>query len=126
MSAQTAGEKFRLLVDLMERLRARRLSLGPRADLRHHQAVLLEETYEVMDAIDARAWPTGRANWAIYCFSRSSFPRWPRKKISFDRRRPDAIIGKLIRRHPHVFADETAKTEGAYVSGGTKSRPRRN
>src|SRR5437899_1478582 len=24
----------------------------------------------------------------------------------------DAITGKLIRRHPHVFADETAKTEG--------------
>ena len=57
MSAQTAGEKFQLLVDLMVRLR------GPNGcpwDREQNfdtiKPFLLEETYEVMDAIDARDW----------------------------------------------------------------------
>ena len=57
MSAQTAGEKFQRLVDLMARLRAPGGCPWDREQTFDTiKPYLLEETYEVMDAIDARDW----------------------------------------------------------------------
>ncbi|MGH9721559.1 MAG: MazG nucleotide pyrophosphohydrolase domain-containing protein, partial [Bryobacteraceae bacterium] len=57
MTAETPGEKFQKLVDLMARLR------GPggcpwdrEQTFDSIKPFLLEETYEVLDAIDARNW----------------------------------------------------------------------
>ena len=62
MSAQTAGEKFQLLVDLMARLRAPGGCPWDREQTFDTiKPFLLEETYEVMDAIDARDWPARRS-----------------------------------------------------------------
>src|SRR5260370_1500649 len=56
-SNNSAGEKFQLLVDLMARLRA---PGGCPWDREQNfdtiKPYLLEETYEVLDAIDARDW----------------------------------------------------------------------
>jgi len=53
----TTGERFERTVSIMARLRAPGgLSLGPRTDLRHIKRYTLEETYEVLEAIDNRDW----------------------------------------------------------------------
>jgi MazG family protein len=114
MTAQTAGEKFQFLVDLMVRLR------GPNGcpwDREQNfdtiKPFLLEETYEVMDAIDARNWP-GLADelgdlllQAVFFSQMASEENLFRIEDALD-----AINQKLIRRHPHIFGDETAATEG--------------
>lgn len=72
---------------------------------------LLEETYEVLDAIDKRDW-TGLADelgdlllQAVFFAQMASEENKFRIDDSLD-----AITGKLIRRHPHVFGDGEAKT----------------
>jgi len=72
---------------------------------------LLEETYEVFDAIDQRDW-SGLAEelgdlmlQAVFYAQMASEEDKFRIDDSLD-----AISEKLIRRHPHVFADGTAKT----------------
>ena len=59
-SVSTAGERFQRLVDIMSRLR------GPggcpwdrEQTFDTIKPYLLEETYEVLDSIDARDWPAG-------------------------------------------------------------------
>ncbi len=114
MSAQTAGEKFQLLVELMERLRAPGGCPWDREQTFDTiKPFLLEETYEVMDAIDARAWPELAAELGDLLLQPVFFSQMAAEENLFRIEDAlDAITGKLIRRHPHVFADETAKTEG--------------
>ena len=73
---------------------------------------LLEETYEVFDAIDRRAWPDLKDEelgdlmlQAVFFAQMASEEGNFRIDDSLD-----AIAEKLIRRHPHVFSDGTAKT----------------
>jgi MazG family protein len=114
MSAQTAGEKFQLLVDLMVRLR------GPNGcpwDREQNfdtiKPFLLEETYEVMDAIDARDWPELVEELGDLLLQAVFFAQMASEENLFRIEDAlDAITQKLIRRHPHVFGDETAETEG--------------
>ena len=72
---------------------------------------LLEETYEVLDAIDRRDWP-GLADelgdlllQAVFFAQMASEENKFRIDDSLD-----AITEKLIRRHPHVYGDSSAKT----------------
>src|ERR1700692_350431 len=114
MSAQTAGEKFQLLVDLMERLRAP--GGGPWAREQNFDTIkpfLLEETYEVMDAIDARNWPELADELGDLLLQAVFFSQMASEENLFRIDDAlDAINQKLIRRHPHIFGDETAVTEG--------------
>ena len=114
MSASTAGDKFQQLVDLMARLRAPGGCPWDREQTFDTiKPFLLEETYEVMDAIDARDWPelTGELGdlllQAVFFSQMASEENLFRIDDALD-----AINEKLIRRHPHVFGDETAHTEG--------------
>ena len=52
-------------------------------------------------------------NWAIsYCRS-STTPAWPRRTAIFDFGAVvETVTKKMIRRHPHVFGDETARGAG--------------
>jgi MazG family protein len=117
MSAQTAGEKFQLLVDLMVRLR------GPNGcpwDREQNfdtiKPFLLEETYEVMDAIDARDWRELAGELGDLLLQAVFFSQMASEENLFRIEDAlDAITQKLIRRHPHVFGDETAETEGAVL-----------
>ena len=114
MSAQTAGKKFQLLVDLMARLRAPGGCPWDRDQTFDTiKPFLLEETYEVMDAIDARDWPELAGELGDLLLQPVFFSQMASEENLFRIEDAlDAITGKLIRRHPHIFADETAKTEG--------------
>lgn len=73
----------------------------------------LEETYEVLDAIDRRDWDELRAELGDFMLQAVFFAEMAAEKGLFDISDSlDAINEKLVRRHPHVFADETAATGG--------------
>jgi tetrapyrrole methylase family protein/MazG family protein len=114
MSASTAGEKFQQLVDLMARLRAPGGCPWDREQsFDSIKPFLLEETYEVMDAIDARDWPALADELGDLLLQAVFFSQMASEENLFRIEDSlDAIIGKLIRRHPHVFGNETAQTEG--------------
>ena len=72
---------------------------------------LLEETYEVMDAIDQRDWSGLAEELGDLLLQPVFFATMAAEAHLFDICDSlDAINGKLIRRHPHVFGDGTAKT----------------
>jgi MazG family protein len=71
----------------------------------------LEETYEVLDAIDRRDWDDLRSELGDFMLQAVFFAQMASEEKLFDIGDSlDAINEKLIRRHPHVFADESAKT----------------
>ena len=72
---------------------------------------LLEETYEVMDAIDQRNWPELSEELGDLLLQPVFFAQMAAEEGKFTISDAlDAINNKLIRRHPHVFADGDAKT----------------
>lgn len=114
MACTSTGEKFQLLVDLMARLR------GPdgcpwdrEQNFDTIKPFLLEETYEVLDSIDARDWAQLADELGDLLLQAVFFSQMAAEENLFRIDDAlDAITQKLIRRHPHVFGDETAKTEG--------------
>ena len=74
---------------------------------------LLEETYEVMDAIDARDWPELAGELGDLLLQSVFFSQMAAEQNLFSIADAlDAINEKLIRRHPHVFGEQTAETAG--------------
>jgi len=72
---------------------------------------LLEETYEVMDAIDARDFDGLAEELGDLMLQSVFFAQMAAEEGRFDITDSlDAINSKLVRRHPHVFADGEAKT----------------
>ena len=71
----------------------------------------LEETYEVLDAIDQRDWPGLREELGDLMLQPVFYAQMAQEAGYFsiaDSLR--AINEKLVRRHPHVFGDVTAET----------------
>jgi tetrapyrrole methylase family protein/MazG family protein len=112
MPPSAAGEKFQQLVDLMARLRAPNGCPWDREQTFDTiKPFLLEETYEVMDAIDARQWPALAEELGDLMLQAVFFSQMAAEESLFRVDDAlDAINQKLIRRHPHVFGDETAHT----------------
>jgi MazG family protein len=106
------GEKFEQLVSIMARLRAPGGCPWDREQTFDTiKPFLLEETYEVMSAIDARDWPELAEELGDLLLQVVFFSEMAAEAGHFTIEDPiDAINAKLIRRHPHVFADETAQT----------------
>jgi MazG family protein len=112
-SANGAGAKFERLVEIMARLRApggcpwdREQSF---ASIRKYT---LEETYEVLDAIDREDWEDLREELGDFMLQAVFYAEIAREAGLFSIEESlDHINAKLIRRHPHVFAEETARTE---------------
>ena len=108
----TSGEKFQKLVEIMARLRAPGGCPWDREQTFDSiKPYLLEETYEVMDAIDRRDWreladELGDLLLQAVFFSQMAAEQ---NKFRIDDAL-DAINAKLIRRHPHVFAEGSANT----------------
>jgi len=74
---------------------------------------LLEETYEVMDAIDARDWPELTGELGDLLLQSVFFSQMAAEQNLFSISDAlDAINEKLVRRHPHVFGEQTAETAG--------------
>ena len=107
-----AGPAFARLVEIMARLRAPGGCPWDREQsFDTIKPYLLEETYEVMDAIDARDWQGLAEELGDLLLQAVFFAQMASEEGSFDIDDSlDAINSKLIRRHPHVFADGDAKT----------------
>jgi MazG family protein len=72
---------------------------------------LLEETYEVLEAIDNRDWPGLADELGDLMLQAVFFAQMASEEDKFRIDDSlDAITEKLIRRHPHVFAEGDAKT----------------
>ena len=112
MPPSAAGEKFQRLVDLMARLRAPNGCPWDREQTFDTiKPFLLEETYEVIDAIDAREWHALAEELGDLLLQAVFFSQMAAEENLFRVDDAlDAINQKLIRRHPHVFGDETAHT----------------
>ena len=110
----TAGEKFQKLVDIMARLRAPGGCPWDREQTFDTiKPYLLEETYEVLDAIDARNWSELTGELGDLVLQAVFFSEIAEEQNPFSIADAlDAINEKLVRRHPHVFGDETARTAG--------------
>src|SRR5271169_502590 len=72
---------------------------------------LLEETYEVLDAIDARDWEGLAEELGDLMLQSVFFAQMASEEGRFDIADSlQAINDKLVRRHPHVFGDGDART----------------
>src|SRR6476619_8332709 len=103
--AASAGDMFQKLVDIMARLRGpggcpwdREQTLG---SLR---PFVLEETYEVLEAIDSGSSASLREELGDYLYEAVFLAQISEEAGDFTIGDAiDAIRHKLIRRHPHVF-----------------------
>ncbi len=113
-----AGEKFDRLVEIMARLR------GPggcpwdrEQTFDSIKPYTLEETYEVLDAIDRRDWRALAEELGDLILQAVFYAEMAAEKGLFTIADSlDAINAKLVRRHPHVFGDGTAKTAGQVLA----------
>jgi MazG family protein len=110
--SQEAGAKFAELVAVMARLRAPGGCPWDRKQTFDTiKPYLLEETYEVLDAIDQRDWSGLAEELGDLLLQPVFFAAMAAEAQLFDIRDSlDAINQKLIRRHPHVFGKATADT----------------
>jgi MazG family protein len=110
----SAGEKFQRLTEIMARLRSPE---GCPWDREQHfdsiKPYLLEETYEVLDAVDKRDWRALAEELGDLLLEAVFFAQMAAEEKLFGIEDSlDAINEKLVRRHPHVFGSGTAKTPG--------------
>ena len=112
-----AGPGFARLVEIMAQLRAPGGCPWDREQTFDTiKPYLLEETYEVLDAIDARDWRELADELGDLLLQVVFFSQMAAERGYFDATDPlHAINSKLIRRHPHVFGDGEAKTAGEVV-----------
>ena len=109
---KTAGEKFQQLVGIMARLRAPGGCPWDREQTFDSiKPFTLEETYEVLDAIDRRDWKNLAEELGDFLLQAVFYAQMASEQELFGIEDAlDAINQKLTRRHPHVFGDETAQS----------------
>jgi MazG family protein len=110
--AQSIGQKFENLVRIMAQLRAPGGCPWDREQTFDSiKPYTLEETYEVLDAIDARDWEGLREELGDFTLQAVFYAQMAQEDGRFSIADSlDAINEKLIRRHPHVFGNGEAKT----------------
>ena len=108
----SAGEKFQRLVEIMARLRAPGGCPWDREQTFDSiKPYTLEETYEVMDAIDRRDWRGLAEELGDFILQAVFYAQMAEEEKLFAIGDAlDAINEKLVRRHPHIFGSETAET----------------
>ncbi len=113
-SDSNAGEKFQKLVEIMGRLRAPGGCPWDREQTFDTiKPFTLEETYEVLDAIDRRDWQDLAEELGDFMLQAVFYAQMAAEQSLFQIGDAlDAINSKLIRRHPHVFGSESAETAG--------------
>ncbi|MFL6351240.1 MAG: nucleoside triphosphate pyrophosphohydrolase [Bryobacteraceae bacterium] len=107
-----AGEKFEKLVKVMSQLRAPGGCPWDRKQTFDTiKSYLLEETYEVMNAIDARDWRGLAEELGDLLLQPVFLAEMAAEQGLFTVSDSlDAINEKLVRRHPHVFGNAVAET----------------
>src|SRR3954467_7770841 len=111
---KTTGEKFERAVQIMARLRAPGGCPWDREQTFDSiKPYTLEETYEVLEAIDNRDWDelTGELGDLLLQVLFYSEMAQEEKHFSIDDVL-DRLSSKLVGRHPHVFGDVKAETSG--------------
>ena len=119
--ARLVGQKNYNSYDLMEIVEILRSEGGCPRDREHtHESIrndLIEETYEVIEAIDNQSTSLMREELGDLLFQILFHAQIEREKGSFEL---DDIIteisAKMIHRHPHVFGDLTVKNTGEVLS----------
>jgi MazG family protein len=113
-SDSAAGEKFQELVQLMARLRAPGGCPWDREQTFDSiKPYTLEETYEVLDAIDRRDWQDLAEELGDFLLQAVFYAQMAGERELFSIGDAlDAINAKLIRRHPHVFGERSADSAG--------------
>jgi MazG family protein len=108
----SAGDKFQRLTEIMARLRSPEGCPWDRQQsFDSIKPYLLEETYEVLDAIDTRNWRGLAEELGDLLLEAVFFAQLAAEQKLFSIEDSlDAINQKLERRHPHVFGSGTAKT----------------
>ena len=108
----SAGEKFQKLVETMARLRAPGGCPWDREQTFDSiKPYTLEETYEVLDAIDRRDWSELAEELGDFLLQAVFYAQMASEEKLFEIGDAlDAINRKLIRRHPHVFGEQSAHT----------------
>ena len=114
--ADTAGVRFDRLVEIMRVLRAPGGCPWDREQtLASLRPFVLEETYEVLDAIESGATESLREELGDYLYEAVFLAQINEEAGTFTIGDAiDAICDKLVRRHPHVFA--RAEGDGAITS----------
>jgi MazG family protein len=109
-----SGDQFARLVGIMTLLRAPGGCPWDREQTFDSiKPYTLEETYEVLDAIDARDWPGLAEELGDFILQAVFYAEMAREQGLFSIEDSLRLVNeKLIRRHPHVFADAVAPTSG--------------
>lgn len=110
----TAGDKFQQLVEIMARLRAPGGCPWDREQTFDTiKPYTLEETYEVLDAVDRRNWGELSEELGDFLLQAVFYAQMADEQKLFGIGDAlDAINEKLVRRHPHVFGEESAQSAG--------------
>ena len=113
----TTGERFERAVAIMERLRAPGGCPWDREQTFDSiKPYTLEETYEVLEAIDNRDWPELAGELGDLLLQVLFYAEMAREQSSFSIDDVlDRLSSKLINRHPHVFGDVKAETSDQVV-----------
>jgi nucleoside triphosphate diphosphatase len=108
----TTGERFERAVAIMERLRAPGGCPWDREQTFDSiKPYTLEETYEVLEAIDNRDWPELAGELGDLLLQVLFYAEMAEEQNSFSIDDVlDRLSTKLINRHPHVFGDVKADT----------------
>src|SRR5579862_7922746 len=107
----SAGRKLQRLIEIMARLRAPGGCPWDREQsFDTIRKFTVEETYEVLDAIDRRDWQALRDELGDFILQAVFYAQMASEENLFSFGDClDAINEKLIRRHPHIFGEETAR-----------------
>ncbi len=108
----TTGERFERAVGIMERLRAPGGCPWDREQTFDTiKPYTLEETYEVLEAIDNRDWPELAGELGDLLLQILFYAEMAKEQNSFSIDDVlDRLSAKLINRHPHVFGEVKADT----------------
>lgn len=108
------GDKFEQLVAIMARLRAPNGCPWDREQsFDTIKKYTVEETYEVLDAIDRRDWSDLCEELGDFILQAVFYAQMATEENTFSIGDVlDGINAKLVRRHPHIFGQHTADTPG--------------
>jgi len=108
----TTGERFERAIAIMERLRAPGGCPWDREQTFDSiKPYTLEETYEVLEAIDNRDWHELAGELGDLLLQVLFYAEMAKEQSSFSMDDVlDRLSSKLINRHPHVFGDVKAET----------------
>jgi len=112
--APTTGERFERAVAIMARLRAPGGCPWDREqNFDSIKPYTLEETYEVLEAIDKRDWEELPGELGDLLLQVLFYAQMAKEDGTFSIDQVlDRLSEKLVRRHPHVFGDVKAETTG--------------